>query len=262
MHTSEKANMSNIDSETENKELVIPTYNIRGFDISGFKDMPEMLGYLCQAGSVKTGALVAINAEKILTAETNSQLAELLGEAEFKYADGISIVKGMRKKYPGAVVSRIAGADLWEELMKTAGAQNIPVFLVGGKPSTLQQTIEKLQSQWQVNIVDHQDGYFKESVQAQLIERIAQSGAKIVTVAMGSPKQELFIRACKAHYPDALYMGVGGTYDVFTGQVKRAPKVWQNMGLEWLYRLLSQPSRIRRQLKLLRYVYYYYSGKL
>jgi len=63
-------------------------------------------------------------------------------------------------------------------------------------------------------------------------------------------------------HPDALYMGIGGTYDVFTGHVKRAPKIWQNLGLEWLYRLILQPSRLRRQLKLLKFIRYYYTGRL
>ncbi len=72
----------------------------------------------------------------------------------------------------------------------------------------------------------------------------------------------VLMRDCRKVHPQALYMGVGGTYDVFTGHVKRAPKVWQNLGLEWLYRLLSQPSRIGRQLKLLKFVGYYYSGKM
>ncbi len=79
---------------------------------------------------------------------------------------------------------------------------------------------------------------------------------------MGSPKQEILMRDCRRVHPDALYMGIGGTYDVFTGHVKRAPKIWQKMGLEWLYRLISQPSRLRRQLKLLKFVRYYYTGRL
>ncbi|SES71750.1 lipopolysaccharide N-acetylmannosaminouronosyltransferase [Thorsellia anophelis] len=240
----------------------ITTYQIRGFSIAGFADENHFLSYLFENGDVKTGALVAINAEKILTAETNSELATLIHEAEYKYPDGISIVKGIKRKYPGTQITRIAGADLWEALMEKAGKHNTPVFLIGGKPETLSETQQKLNQLWQVNIVDSQDGYFKSDEETDLIARIKASGAKIVTVAMGSPKQELFIRACKAAYPNALYMGVGGTYDVFTGRVKRAPLVWQNMGLEWLYRLLSQPSRIKRQLKLLKYVYYYYFGKL
>ncbi|VEC58725.1 UDP-N-acetyl-D-mannosaminuronic acid transferase [Escherichia coli] len=96
-----------------------------------------------------------------------------------------------------------------------------------------------------MNIVGSQDGYFKPEQRQALFERIHASGAQIVTVAMGSPKQEIFMRDCRLVHPDALYMGVGGTYDVFTGHVKRAPKIWQTLGLEWLYRLLSQPSRIK-----------------
>ncbi len=95
---------------------------------------------------------------------------------------------------------------------------------------------------------------FQPEQRQALFERIHASGAQIVTVAMGSPKQEIFMRDCRLVHPDALYMGVGGTYDVFTGHVKRAPKIWQTLGLEWLYRLLSQPSRIKRQLRLLRYL--------
>ncbi|CAH0221854.1 UDP-N-acetyl-D-mannosaminuronic acid transferase [Rahnella aquatilis] len=95
-----------------------------------------------------------------------------------------------------------------------------------------------------------------------LFERVKSSGAAIVTVAMGSPKQEILMRDCRLVHPDALYMGIGGTYDVFTGHVKRAPKIWQNLGLEWLYRLILQPSRLRRQLKLLKFIRYYYTGRL
>ncbi|NIH15434.1 MAG: WecB/TagA/CpsF family glycosyltransferase [Serratia symbiotica] len=104
-------------------------------------------------------------------------------------------------------------------------------------------------------------GYFKPEQREALFERVHSSGAAIVTVAMGSPKREMLIHDCGKVHPRALHMGVGSTYDVFTGHVKRAPKVWQNLGLEWLYRLLSQPSCIRRQLKLLKFVGYY-SGKL
>ncbi len=126
----------------------------------------------------------------------------------------------------------------------------------------LAQTEQKLRNQWNVNIVGSQDGYFRPEDRQALYERVRDSGAKIVTVAMGSPRQEILMRDCRLVSPDALYMGVGGTYDVFTGHVKRAPKVWQNLGLEWLYRLLSQPTRIKRQIRLLRYLAWHYTGKM
>lgn len=240
----------------------IPQYSIRGHNIWGFKNMAHFLNYLFADGKTKTGTLVAINAEKVMIAEQDTALNTLLGQAEYLYADGISIVRAIRRKYPKAEVSRVAGADLWEGLMERAGKEGTPVFLVGGKPEILEQTKAKLRAQWNVNIVDSQDGYFTAEDRSALFERIHASGAKIVTVAMGSPKQEIFMRDCRVVYPDALYMGVGGTYDVFTGHVKRAPKVWQNLGLEWLYRLLSQPTRIKRQFKLLKFLGYYYGGKL
>lgn len=159
-------------------------------------------------------------------------------------------------------MSRVAGADLWEALMQRAGAEGTPVFLVGGKPEVLAQTASSLRQRWQVNIVGSQDGYFAPEQRQALFERIRDSGAKIVTVAMGSPRQEIFMRDCRRLYPHALYMGVGGTYDVFTGHVHRAPKFWQDLGLEWFYRLVSQPSRIKRQARLLRYLRWHYTNKL
>ncbi|MGU9868012.1 MULTISPECIES: lipopolysaccharide N-acetylmannosaminouronosyltransferase [Kluyvera] len=242
--------------------LTAPTYSLRGLKLIGWRNMQHALDYLYADGNLKQGTLVAINAEKMLTLEDNAEVRELINAAEFKYADGISVVRSVRKKYPEANVSRVAGADLWEALMARAGAEGTPVFLVGGKPEVMAETVEKLRKQWNVNLVGTQDGYFTPEARQALFERIRESGAKIVTVAMGSPKQEILMRDCRQVYPDALYMGVGGTYDVFTGHVKRAPKVWQNLGLEWLYRLLSQPSRIKRQLRLLRYLRWHYTNNL
>lgn len=242
--------------------VTVPQYRIRGITLSGFSDMAQFVDYLNQQGELKTGTLVAINAEKVLTAEADAALYQLIDAAEYKYADGISIVRSIRKKYPQAQVSRIAGADLWEALMERAGREGTPVFLVGGKPLVLTQTVDKLRRQWNVNIVGSQDGFFTPDQRDALFTRIRESGAKLVTVAMGSPRQEILMRDCKASYPDALYMGVGGTYDVFTGHVTRAPKIWQRMGLEWLYRLISQPSRLKRQLRLLKYLKYHWRGDL
>lgn len=242
--------------------LTAPTYTLRGLKLIGWRNMEHALDYLYAGGHLKQGTLVAINAEKMLTLEDNAEVRTLINAAEFKYADGISVVRSIRKKYPEADVSRVAGADLWEALMARAGAEGTPVFLIGGKPDVLGQTREKLRQQWNVNLVGTQDGYFTPEQRPALFERIRDSGAQIVTVAMGSPKQEILMRDCRLVHPDALYMGVGGTYDVFTGHVKRAPKVWQNLGLEWLYRLLSQPSRIKRQLRLLRYLRWHYTNQL
>ncbi|MEZ3501137.1 lipopolysaccharide N-acetylmannosaminouronosyltransferase [Pantoea sp. KPR_PJ] len=239
-----------------------PQYIIRGVSLYGFDSMSAFVDFLLPGETVRSGTLVAINAEKMLTAEHDDELRALLQEAEFKYPDGISIVRSIRKKYSHAAVERIAGADLWEALMARAGRQGTPVFLIGGRQAVLDETCEKLRRQWNVNIVGAQNGYFAPADREALFSRIAASGARIVTVALGSPRQELLMRDCRAHWAHALYMGVGGTYDVFTGHVKRAPKIWQRLGLEWLYRLIRQPSRLGRQLKLIKYLRYHWRGDL
>ncbi len=245
-----------------NQQNTVPEYAIRRLNIVGWRDMSHALEALWQNGQPRQGTLIAINAEKVLVAEENPVIRALITDAEFKYADGISIVRGIRRKYPGAAISRVAGADLWEAMMEKAGVSGTPVFLLGGKPEILADTAQKLRDRWHVNIVGMQDGYFKPEEQQAVFERIKQSGAAFVTVAMGSPRQETVMRDCRAIYPHALYMGVGGTYDVFTGHVKRAPRIWQHLGLEWLFRLVSQPSRFRRQLRLIRFLRWYYGGKL
>jgi len=170
-----------------------------------------------------------------------------------RFADGIGVVWALRKK--GAKqAARIPGCEFWMALMQKVGQVNQPVFLVGAKLEILNQVKAKLVCEWGVQVVGMQDGFFKDFQQDALIERIKASGTKIVTVAMGSPRQELFISQCRKSYPDAFYMGVGGTYDVFTGNVKRAPEWACKLNVEWLYRLASNPSRFFRQVVLLKYL--------
>lgn len=189
---------------------MIEKVNIRGIDILAVKDQTAFLDFLLNENGVQYGKLIAINAEKIITAEKQPEIRELLLNAEFKYSDGMSIVKSIHKKYPQYCdLQRVAGCDLWYALMEKAGRLQTPVFLVGGQPEVLQQTEQKLKAQWNVNLVGSQDGYFKPEQQAALIETIKASGAKIITIAMGSPKQERFMLACQQIYPQALYMGVG-----------------------------------------------------
>lgn len=129
-----------------------PLYLLRGLQLIGWRDMPHALDYLFADGVLREGTLVAINAEKMLAAEDNPEVRALIEAAEFKYADGISVVRSLRKNTRRRV-SRVAGADLWEALMQRAGAEGTPVFLVGGKPEVTAQTESGLRQRWQVNIV-------------------------------------------------------------------------------------------------------------
>ncbi|WP_166841010.1 WecB/TagA/CpsF family glycosyltransferase [Rheinheimera pleomorphica] len=227
--------------------------------VSAFADMTQLLKFIVKDdGSVYAGSAIAINPEKVLTAMRSADIADVIRAADIRYADGIGVVKVMRKRL-NSKVQRIPGCELWQQLMLRAAQYQVPVFIVGAKPEVNLQTADKLRGQ-QVNLVGAVDGYFTD--EAALIAQIKQSGARIVSVAMGSPKQELLIQRIRAQHPECFYMGVGGTYDVFTGNVKRAPALWCKLNLEWAYRLLSQPSRIGRQLGLLRYLWWYWTGKI
>lgn len=233
--------------------------NVGGIDVMAFSSMQQLVEYIIpDNGPVFAGSAIAINPEKVMKAQQDPELKQMLNSAELRYADGMGVVKVMKKKL-GKPVQRVPGCETWEALMYRAAKKHIPVFLIGAKPEVLAQTAEKLRAAG-VQIVGLQDGYFKD--ENALIAQVKDSGAKIVTVAMGSPKQELFIDRAKQQIKDAYFMGVGGTYDVFTGNVKRAPELWCRLNLEWAYRLIDQPSRVKRQWSLVEYLWLYLRGKL
>ncbi len=233
--------------------------NVGGIDVMAFASMQQLVEYIIpDNGPVFAGSAIAINPEKVMKAQQDPELRKMLNSAELRYADGMGVVKVMKKKL-GKPVQRVPGCETWEALMYRAAQKNIPVFLIGAKPEVLAQTADKLRAAG-VQIVGLQDGYFKD--EQALITQVKQSGAKIITVAMGSPKQELFIDRAKQQINDAYFMGVGGTYDVFTGNVKRAPELWCRLNLEWAYRLIDQPSRVKRQWSLVEYLWLYLRGKL
>jgi UDP-N-acetyl-D-mannosaminouronate:lipid I N-acetyl-D-mannosaminouronosyltransferase len=233
--------------------------NVGGIDVMAFASMQQLVEFIIpDDGAVFAGSAIAINPEKVMKAQQDPALRQMLNNAELRYADGMGVVKAMQKKL-GRPVQRVPGCETWEAIMYRSAARQVPVFLIGAKPEVLAQTKAKLQAAG-VNVVGTQDGYFKDA--EALIATVKASGAKIVTVAMGSPKQELFIEQAKQQINDAYFMGVGGTYDVFTGHVKRAPDLWCRLNLEWAYRLIDQPSRIKRQWNLVEYLWLYLRGKL
>lgn len=224
------------------------------FDVRVLGSLKEAAEILLPGEKPTSGFALAVNPEKVMMALGDAELAEQLSAADFCYPDGIGVVWAMRKKGAPRTV-RIPGAELWVELQKRCALTATPVFLLGSSATVLEATrsslIENLPA---LNIVGARDGYFSETERAKVIEEIASSGARFVSVALGSPRQEIFIREALERVSGTLFMGVGGSYDVYVGSVKRAPAAWRRLGLEWLYRLISQPSRWRRQLVLLRFV--------
>lgn len=213
---------------------------------------------LKQGNGVLPGIAVAINPEKIMSARRDPSLLEMLKNTEFLYPDGMGVSYVMGKKL-GKKVNRIPGCELWQCLMNDSAQFQTPVYILGATDEVNQQTVKNLGGIG-VNVVGFNSGYFND--EAAIIESIKSSGAQIVSVALGSPKQEHFMVKCAREIPEAFFMGVGGTYDVFTGKVQRAPKLFRKLKCEWLYRLISQPTRIGRQVNLLKYLGLYLTNKL
>lgn len=192
--------------------------------------------------------IVAINPEKIIKAKQDSALKKLLNDAEFQIPDGIGVILAS-KIQKGQIRSRVTGVDMMMKLCEEAAKRNKPIFLYGGKPGVADKAKAKLESLFpSINIVGTQDGYEKDPQKVN--DKINAAKPDILFVAMGSPKQENWINANRDQLHPTIYQGVGGSFDVLAGTVKRAPETFQKLGLEWFYRLMKEPKRLKRQLAL------------
>lgn len=209
------------------------------------KSRNELIDFAFQ----KKAILIAVNAEKILHATSASRS---IINRNVGYPDGIGAVWALRKKGSEKVV-KIPGCELWLDIVRQHYASK-RFYLVGGKEEVIKATVEKLREEFLgINIVNFRNGYLKtENEKEVLVKDIAQRKPHVVFVAMGSPKQELLMEEMSRVHP-AVYQGLGGSFDVYTGNVKRAPDWWVRNNMEWAYRLISQPSRIKRQIHLVRY---------
>lgn len=227
---------------------------LNGVKVYPFRSFDELLTF----AETHKGILVSINAEKILhaTDETRDIINRNIG-----YCDGVGAVYAMRQKgHPEAC--KLPGCELW---LKTIAARyrNKTFYLVGGRQEVIDETVAKLRKEYPgIRIVGCRNGYLKTPEEsAALIDDIVAKRPDCVFVAMGSPKQELLMEEMLRRHP-AVYQGLGGSFDVYTGHVKRAPRWWIDHNLEFLYRLIHQPSRIKRQIHLLRYAYWLAFRKL
>jgi UDP-N-acetyl-D-mannosaminouronate:lipid I N-acetyl-D-mannosaminouronosyltransferase len=196
-------------------------------------------------------SLIALNAEKILHA--TDQTRDLVGKS-IGYSDGIGAVWALKKKGFKNTI-KIPGCELWLDIIR-ASFHEKSFYLVGSKQETIEQTISKLKQEFPgINIVNYRNGYIKnEAEKKALLEDIKIKKPDVVFVAMGSPNQELLIEEMLRIHP-AVYQGLGGSFNVYVGDVQRAPEWWIKNNLEWAYRLIRQPSRIKRQIHLVRFAW-------
>lgn len=211
---------------------------IQGFDVDSFT-FEQAVDWAYS----KHGQIVTINPEMISAAQKNSDFAEIINSAELVVADGIGVEIGL--KILGYKVKRIAGIDLGKALVEKFTASGKSVAMIGAKPGVVDSAIENLSKEYQnLNVVYFHDGYFDND--EDIIESVISANPDLILVALGSPKQEFFIHNLKEKLPNSTLIGLGGSFDVWAGVVERAPKIYQKLGLEWLYRTLKEPKRFKR----------------
>ena len=193
--------------------------------------------------------VVTLNPEMLTFAKQNPAYAEILKQAQIRLPDGIGLVWALKRK--GIHTQRIPGIEFSERLLNLAQTENWPVALIGGTPEVNKKLVEALKLNYPpLNIGLAQHGYFKEA--QPVFEQAIQAKCRLILLAVGFPKQEELIAQYRNQFnPSAIFVGVGGSFDVWSGTKKRAPKLFRALNLEWLYRIASEPWRIQRVMKTL-----------
>lgn len=201
-------------------------------------------------GSDRGVYAVTPNPEIVLATQKDSALREAIESADLILPDGIGLLwaskilgRPLRHRFPGI--------DFASGMLKELAVRLGNVFLLGARPGIAQLAGEKLARAYPgLRIAGTQHGYFAADEEALIIDQIRQSDTELLFVCLGSPKQELWMKRWSAELPGVLMIGLGGALDVFSGRLRRAPQRWQKLGLEWLYRLLQEPKRFKRMIRL------------
>ena len=234
--------------------MAIEKVALRGVEIYPFSSVEELINFADE----NKGILVAVNAEKILNA---NEITRPIINNNIGYCDGSGAVLGVKQK--GCEnACKIAGCELWLHIIARFHSQK-SFYLIGAKPQVIEEVVAKLKIEYpDINIVGYRDGYVKTDEEREaLIADVVEKKPDVVFVAMGSPKQEILMsEMLKCH--KAIYQGLGGSFDVYSGHQKRAPKWWIDHNMEFAYRLIKQPKRITRNFHFIKYAYWLVTKKL
>ncbi|MBW1750732.1 MAG: WecB/TagA/CpsF family glycosyltransferase [Deltaproteobacteria bacterium] len=207
-------------------------------------------------------AVIANNPEKVIKAQHDAELLHQLENAGLLIPDGIGIVLAARI-LGLARMERVPGSELMPAICKLAEDKGYRVFLFGANPEVNQKACEVLLQRYPgLQIVGNRDGYVAESDMLSLVQEINASKAEILFIALGSPKQEMWMEEYLPKLNIRVCQGVGGTFDVIAGHVRRAPRIFLYMHLEWFYRLMANPRRLLRQTALPKFVFQVLHTKL
>ncbi len=194
--------------------------------------------------------VVTFGSEMAMLARRDPDYREVVNAADLVVPDTIGVVFAARM-LGRPLRERVAGIELIERVCAACARDGIRLYLLGGAPGVAERAgVVLAQRHPGLRIAGFHDGYFEQTEESDVIGGIAASGARLVLVALGFPKQELWIRRNAAALGPVVCIGVGGSLDVISGRLQRAPALMRTLGLEWLYRLVREPQRLGRQLAL------------
>jgi len=194
------------------------------------------------------GYVVTPNPEIVMLCRSNAELSEAAAGAHLVLPDGIGVIYGA-KILGRPLKGRVPGIEFGEALIASCAETGRTVYLLGAKPGVAEKAAENLKAKYPgLSVVGTADGYFKDD--EPVIEKINAASPDVLIVCLGAPAQELWMKRNIGKLDTHIAVGLGGSLDVFAGIVERAPEKWRKLGLEWLYRLLKEPRRIGRMMKL------------
>lgn len=208
-------------------------------------------------GFIKEGSphvVVTADSSGIVQAQSDPEFMKILKEADLVTPDSVGVLWAARRK-GGPIEDRVSGVDLVGKLCALSADKGYRIFLLGAEPGVAELAAEKLRLLHPgCNIVGSRHGYFPSDSDEIVAQEVAEAKPQILFVAMGIPRQEKFIAKTKHIIGASVAMGVGGSLDVFSGKTKRAPKLFQKLKIEWLWRLILNPSKIQKAKSLPRFV--------
>ncbi|MUV37295.1 N-acetylglucosaminyldiphosphoundecaprenol N-acetyl-beta-D-mannosaminyltransferase [Lentibacillus sp. JNUCC-1] len=198
--------------------------------------------------------LVTANPEMVMQARADAEYKAVVQGADYVIPDGSGILAA-GKILGTPMQERIPGYELMMDLLQIAEDKGLSCYFLGAKPEVNEQAVQAAQAEFPgLKVAGRHHGYFAEE-EASVAQDVIASQADLIFVALGMPRQEKWISAHMKDADHGLFMGVGGSFDVLAGALKRAPQAWINLNLEWLYRLLKQPSRIKRIGKVFEFMF-------
>ena len=199
--------------------------------------------------------IVTADASMVVLARQDSDLNQIVNNADLVTPDGAGILWASRL-LSKPIRNKVSGVDLVEQLCRVSNERGIRLYILGGAPGIADTAAANFRSRYQnVQIVGTRHGYFQANEETNVIQGIVDTAPDVLFVAFGIPKQEKFIQRYKAHLNVPVSIGVGGSFDVYSGQVQRAPVWMQNAGLEWIFRLAQNPKKITKVMTLPKFVF-------